>query len=229
MATLYVRMREGRHMRDTSLRWGLGLGAVAAALGIVAQIIGSQLSPRPGSSSFDSLIRYLLIAGPLFLVVLGVALGLAYFAGLRSERDLPEDANAEEMKYQWGGPHRDSALSGTVVMACYWLITSMYNFVLNLRPGGQRVGDFLVQHAVQGIIYLLLGFGLGAMGGRAPAARRLLDEIAIAPQGAESTGGNAAGQAGLTSSAEGAEASVADAASEAPVPPAAASDDEPAG
>lgn len=179
-------------MRDTSLRWGLQMGAVAAALGIVAQIVGSLLSPRPGSGSFDSVVRYLLIAGPLFLVVLGLALGLAYFAGLRAERDLPAQADAEELKYQWGGPHRESALAGTVVMACYWLITSMYNFVLAVRPGGLGIGTFLIQHLVQGIIYLLFGFGLGAIGGRAPAARRLLDEIAAAPPAAESASGEAA-------------------------------------
>jgi hypothetical protein len=42
-------------------------------------------------------------------------------------------------------------------------------------------GNLLIQRLITGVVLLLLGFGLGALGSRAPAARRLLDEISVAP------------------------------------------------
>jgi hypothetical protein len=170
-------------MRESSLRWGLGLGAIAATLGIIAEVIGAQFQPHGNQDSFDQAIKYLLIAGPLVLMALGIALGLAYFAGLRAERDRPPkpaDASPDEIP-PWGGEQRDSALAGVVVMGAYWLITMLYSFVLNLHTSA-ALGSFISQHLIQGIIFLLFGYGLGALGGRAPAARHLLDAIAIPPE-----------------------------------------------
>jgi hypothetical protein len=169
-------------MRETSLRWGLGMGAIAAALGVIAQVVGAQFRPAGSRATFDQAIKYLLIAGPLVLIALGVALGLAYYAGLRAERDRPPRASAAEDELpQWGGERRDSAVAGALVMLAYWLLTSLYAFVLGLREGGTDAGSFLGQHIIQGILFLLFGYGLGALGGRAPAARKLLDAIAVAP------------------------------------------------
>lgn len=171
-------------MRESSLRWGLGMGAIAATLGIIAEVIGAQFQPHGNQATFDQAIKYLLIAGPLVLIALGIALGLAYFAGLRAERGRPPkpaDTPPDEIP-PWGGEQRDSALAGAIVMGVYWLITMLYSFVLNLHTNTAAIGGFISQHIIQGIIFLLFGYGLGALGGRAPAARRLLDAIAIPPE-----------------------------------------------
>lgn len=168
-------------MRETSLRWGLGLGAVAAVAGIAAQLVAAQLMPSGKPAPFDVAIRYLIVAGPLVLLALGLAIGLAYLAGLRAERDRPAaPPPAPDAIPPWGGERRDSALAGTVVMAAYWVLTSLYTLVLNMG-GAPNFGTFLSQHLVQGIIFLAFGYGMGALGGRAPAARKLLDSISLAP------------------------------------------------
>ena len=171
-------------MRESSLRWGLGMGAIAATLGIIEEVIGAQFQPQGNQGTFDQAIKYLLSAGPLGLMALGIALGRAYFAGLRAERSRPPkpaDTPPDEIP-PWGGEQRDSALAGAMVMGAYWLITMLYGFVLNVHANATSISGFISQHIIQGIIFLLLGYGLGALGGRAPAARRLLDAIAIPPE-----------------------------------------------
>lgn len=166
-------------MRETSLRWGLGLGAVAAVLGILAQIVAAQFSPHGTAQPFEVVIRYLVIAAPLILLAFGIAVGLAYYAGLRAERDRPpEPPRPPDAVPPWGGERRDSALAGTIVMAAYWVLTSLYALVLNMG-GATTLGAFLSQRLTQGVLFLLFGFGMGALGGRAPAARKLLDSISI--------------------------------------------------
>jgi hypothetical protein len=171
-------------MRESSLRWGLGLAAIAAILGVIAEVIGAQFQPHGTQATFDQAIKYLLIAGPLMLIALGIALGLAYFAGMRAERDRPPrpaEAPPDEIP-PWGGERRDSALAGAVVMGAYWLITMLYSFVLSLHANVAAFASFAGQHLIQGILFILFGYGLGALGGRTPAARRLLDAIAIPPE-----------------------------------------------
>jgi hypothetical protein len=166
-------------MRETSLRWGLGMGAVAAVVGILAQIVAARLIPRGQPAPFDVAIRYLILAAPLVLLAVGLAVGLAYFAGLRAERDRPpEPPPAPDAVPPWGGERRDSALAGTIVMASYWLLTSLYGLVLN--TGGRTLGTFVTQ----GVLFLAFGYGMGALGGRAPAARKLLDDISVSPTAA---------------------------------------------
>jgi hypothetical protein len=168
-------------MRETSLRWGLGLGAVAAVVGIATQLVAAQFLPHGQAAPFDVAIRYLIVAAPLVLLAVGLAVGLAYLAGLRAERDRPpEPPRPPDAVPPWGGERRDSALAGTIVMAAYWLLTSLYALVLNMG-GAATFGSFLSQRLVQGILFLAFGYGMGALGGRAPAARKLLDSISVAP------------------------------------------------
>ncbi|HEX9057987.1 MAG TPA: hypothetical protein VF818_10695 [Ktedonobacterales bacterium] len=168
-------------MRETSLRWGLGMGAIAATIGVIAQLVGSAFQPHSNRATFDQAIKYVLIAGPLVLIALGVALGLAYYAGLRAERDRPPKVSTSPDELPpWGGERRDSWLAGVIVMAAYWLITSLYTFVLTSRTPGFTLDGFLTQKLVQGLIFLAFGYGMGALGGRAPAAHSLLDSITIA-------------------------------------------------
>ena len=168
-------------MREMSLRWGLGMGVAAAIMGVAAQMFAAHLAPTGHSASFDVAIRYLVVAAPLVLLAVGLSVGLAYYAGLRAERDRPkEPPRAPDAVPPWGGERRDSALAGTIVMACYWVMTTLYGLVLT--PGGVgTIGSFFSQHVVQGILFLAFGYGMGALGGRAPAARNLLDSIAVVP------------------------------------------------
>ena len=81
-------------MRYATFRWGLGMGLVAAALGVFALLVGAFFFPIPIASTADSVAVAILVRGMLALLALGVTLGLAYYAGLQVERDrirrLPE-------------------------------------------------------------------------------------------------------------------------------------------
>src|SRR5215472_12665903 len=74
-------------MRDSTLRWGLGMGLVGAALGIAALLIGAFFFPIPSYSSADAVAVDILVRGLLALVALGLTMGLSYYAGLRVEQD----------------------------------------------------------------------------------------------------------------------------------------------
>jgi hypothetical protein len=169
-------------VREASLQWALRLGAIAGALGLVAQIVGGRLVPT-GYTSIDKVAIGLLLDGMLLLFTLGVALGLAYFAGLRAEQARPRKGEQIDLTLTWGGERRDSALAGAVVMALYWALGTLAGFLFAPRqPGAAGVTAFLNQHVVSALVDVLLGFGMGALGGRAPAARALLDEIAGKPE-----------------------------------------------
>jgi len=163
-------------MREMSLRWGLGLGAVAAVIGLGSQLLSGLLAPRGASTTFDQTFRYLLIAAPLALLTLGIALGLAYFAGLRAEHDRPPKEGAARPD-PLSDDRRDSALAGAIVMALYCLFTTFLAVLLDLRTPTISVSTLLGQRAIQAVLFVILGYGMGALGGRVPAVRSLLDEI----------------------------------------------------
>lgn len=165
-------------MSGASLRWGLLLGAVAAALGIGAQAVGFATLPHAAGSAVDGVVGAVLIAGALGLLALVVALGLAYFAGIRVERAHPRGSlSAEATLLDPGLVNRGPALAGLLVMALYWIGTTAYGVVGDSPNGGGATSSFLTTHALLGLVFLAFGFGLGALGGRSPAARSLLDEI----------------------------------------------------
>ncbi len=134
------------------------------------------LAPRGASTTFDQTFRYLLIAAPLALLTLGIALGLAYFAGLRAEHDRPPKEGAARPD-PLSDDRRDSALAGAIVMALYCLFTTFLAVLLDLRTPTISVSTLLGQRAIQAVLFVILGYGMGALGGRVPAVRSLLDEI----------------------------------------------------
>lgn len=201
-------------MRDVSLRWGLGMGAVSAVLGTIALIAGSVVEPVQRVTTAEAAALAIFIRGILVLVTLGIALGLSYYAGLRAERArLNEDAAAAADAASVAGSSATgtegaqnqrsvAVLAGGVTMFCYWMITSLYMFVLppSTQPSTAQVDtlSFVENRLLFGIIFVLFGLGLGGLGGRAPAARLLLDRIikspvpvaiAVAPVGASAAGG----------------------------------------
>lgn len=172
-------------MRESSLQWSLRLGAIAAVLGCAAQVIGGRLVPT-GQTGIDQVAVVLVIDGMLVLIALGVALGLAYFAGIRAERDRSADPGPRDVTLSWGGERRDSALAGGIVMLIYWALTTIAAFLFAPRlPGTAGISDFVTQHLIALILFVLFGLGMGALGGRAPAARNLLAEITRRPEAAE--------------------------------------------
>lgn len=208
-------------MRDVSLRWGLGMGAVSAALGTVALILGSLVEPVQQVTTAEAAALAIFVRGIFVLVTLGVALGLAYYAGLRAERArLIEDAEPRADDAAVAGSVASepnsrsvSVLAGGVTMFCYWLITSLYMFVLpsSTQPSTATLDvlSFVENRLLFGIIFVLFGLGLGGLGGRAPAARLLLDRIvkpsagfAVVPVGAAGATGAmlAAGSATVAAS-----------------------------
>ena len=71
-------------MRQTIIRWGLGMGAVAAGLGIVSLLIGLALTSfqKPGMDP-TQLVVVILVRAIVRLLFLGMAAGLAYYAAIR--------------------------------------------------------------------------------------------------------------------------------------------------
>lgn len=169
-------------MSGASLRWGLILGAIAAALGIGAQVLGFAALPHAAGSAVDSVVGAVVIAGVLGLLALVVALGLAYFAGIQAERAHPRtQRSAAATLLDPGVVNRGPGLAGLLVMALYWIGTTVYGVIGNAPTGGNDPSSYLTTHALLGLVFLAFGFGLGALGGRSPAARSLLDELAKGP------------------------------------------------
>ena len=74
-------------------------------------------------------------------------------------------------------------LAGGLTMFWYWLITAMYIYVLpptdqSSAPKNNLL-SFIETRLLLGVIYVLFGLGLGGLGGRVPAARLLLDRLAL--------------------------------------------------
>jgi uncharacterized membrane protein len=166
-------------MREATGRWALGLGAIAALIGAAAQFVGGLFVPRQGVSSFSEIIRYLLVAIPIALVAFGLALGLAYIAGLQVERARPRTPPSDEPP-RWGNESIQSAFAGAIVMGLFCVFSALVAVLLNLRFPTTSTGALLGQRAVQTTLLVILGFGMGALGARSRAARTLLDEIAPA-------------------------------------------------
>lgn len=180
-------------MRQESLRWGGVMGLAGAILGVLALVIGRIIAPVRSYTTAESAVFSIFVQGMLVLVLLGVVLGLAYYAGLRAERDRQlVDAPATQVAAADSADSAGrlgSALAGALVMLCYWLATTFYSYTVPLnrvqRPG--PVLETLEGHIILLIVFLVLGAALGALGGRAPAARNLLDRLLVTPPPAVSS------------------------------------------
>lgn len=182
-------------MRDTMLRWGIGMGVLAAAIGTGALLLGALIEPFKQVTTADTIAVAVFVRGMLVLISIGIALGLAYYAGIRVARahfqsliasaDSPETATSTAIASLVGLPvnRRYTVLAGGLTMFCFWLITSMYIFVLPPTDPASapqtHTLSFLETRLVFGIIYVVFGLGLGGLGGRVPAARLLLERVAL--------------------------------------------------
>ncbi|HZC78113.1 MAG TPA: hypothetical protein VE258_10210 [Ktedonobacterales bacterium] len=164
-----------------SLRWGFGLGAIAAAIGAMAQLLSAVFGPIPANTTADLLVIALLIQGVLSLVALGVMFAISYLAGQRTERDRQREY-ALQGSEGTAPPDRSSAvLAGGVVAICYWFVTTL---ILYLVPATQQgsthlpdVKTFLIQSLLRGAFYVLVGAGMGGLGARSVVARQLMQSV----------------------------------------------------
>jgi MFS family permease len=163
-------------MTDTSLRKGLGMGVLAAVIGLAALFVGSWFEPRTNPTTVDLEVQYFIIAGLLAFFALAAVLGLAYFAGMRTARD-----HSDEPSWSFGDTRREAAWSGAIVVAAYWLATTLA-MLLTPHHNGSTPSDIAGRQLVAGVVFILFGYALGAVGGRALAARNLLSEISARPR-----------------------------------------------
>ena len=175
-------------MRDATLRWGLGMGVASAALGIIALLGGAFFFPIPSDSTADSVAAALLIRGILALSALGVTLGLAYYAGVRVERDrvgnLPE-ASARVALAATAQDRMGSLVAGLLVSFCWWFGTTLTGYLMPLLPqtaSSAADPSQLVWRLIWGALITTIGAGLGGLGARMIAARALLDRVILSAQ-----------------------------------------------
>ncbi len=174
-------------MRDASLRWGLKLGAAAAAIGIVLRLIGVVMAPIPAYTTAETVVVSLAVQGFLVLGSIGVALGLANYAGQRVERERQSLALAPQDTPTEGPEARDermgAVLAGLYVMLCFWFVTALYAAVAPpVQEGASRQAPNVTWLLITGVLYALLGAGCGGLGGRTVVARRLVRGV-VKPAG----------------------------------------------
>ena len=188
-----------------ALRWGAGIGAICALLGIVALVAGALAAPIHDISNAYAVALAVFVRGLLALVSLAMALILAYYAGYRVESRLtasltaqpasasaafssPTTATTTASPSASPAPSETTALriqatlSGAIALLLYWFATALYITVFGSRVGdmgavGASPASFTFWRIAQGVIYVGLGAGFGALGGRASAAQRLLRRL----------------------------------------------------
>jgi predicted transporter len=169
---------------DAGLRWGARMGAFGAALGIASYLIGALLIPwKPTQASAEAVLLTVFVRSLFVLVALGVTLGLAYYSGLRIGRErhgqhqsAVPPAVATISDDRWA-----AVLAGAIVMLLYWFVTSLY--VYAFPPFGQRDASIqgLGGRFLLGLLFICLGAGLGGLGARTAATRRLVERVIIVP------------------------------------------------
>jgi len=175
-------------MRDASLRWGLGIGGVGSALGIVVLFIASRLLPISATDtnqSFELAMTLILAQLVIRFGMLGVMLSGAYYAGVRVERERLE--GLEALREQGGEAagaqpmmgtnvdRRGSLVAGVIVMFCYWLVSTLFGLLVPPAPqsAATRGSAFdIVESAIlSGVLFMTFGAAMGSLGGRSARAR----------------------------------------------------------
>src|SRR5579884_2435342 len=157
-------------MRDTHLRWGVIIGAVGAALGLLSYIAGAVLAPVQSTRiSGDAAITNVFIHILFVLAVLGVVLGLAYYGGMRATRERLDAAQGDDAAT---ADRAGAALTGAVVMLIYWFVTRVYLYIA--PPFGTRDTSLGAMEGtvILGVVFVLMGAGLGSMGARTVTSKR---------------------------------------------------------
>lgn len=175
-------------MRETQLRWGLGTGLAGGVIGVLALVVGSVLEPLSSRNvGPEALAIMLFVRGVLVLISLGIALSLAYWAGMHVALD-----HAHLAATPAGALDRtQAALAGGIALLCYWLFTTIYIYAAALLGPRTPLLAFVESRLVFGAICVVLGAGLGGLGARAAGAHALLDRLVAASTARASAGASA--------------------------------------
>lgn len=185
-------------MRQETLRWGILMGLIAAIIGTVLFALGVLIAPLRLETSPEAVAFAYFTRGMLGFIALGVALGLAYYAGLRSERDMRRERATQMASGETGAPATQAAATapwgerwnapntGAIVMLCYWIASTVCAYVFPLTQPGvpQPQNQALTNaelHLILLVVYTLFGAGIGGIGGRSYTSRLVLDRIIVMP------------------------------------------------
>jgi len=163
------------------------MGLASAALGIFALLIGAFFFPIPLSTTADAVAVAVLVRGTLALSALGITLGLAYYAGLRVERDRLRSLPAAQTTDSQPATAQDrfgSLIAGLLVTFCWWFGTTLTGYLMPLLPetaSSAADPSQFEQRLVWGALIAIIGMGLGGLGSRTLAARALLERIVASP------------------------------------------------
>ncbi len=157
-------------MDRTSLRWGLLLGGVSAAIGIVSLLIWVALLPLQGSNAdATQIVVVILIRAVVRLVFLALALGVAYYGGYRIEQE--RTAMQGTLTSQ---RRMDAVLAGGLILLVDWLAQTVFMYATGITGQRGPVLSFVGSQLVFGVICVLFGAGLAGIGARDQASRRVL-------------------------------------------------------
>lgn len=162
-------------MQKSTLIWGLGIGLVSAVLGVAALLIGALIEPTQRQTTAEVLVAALFIRSMIALLTLAIAFGLAYYAGSRVAL---EPTSGDRVRV-------DATIAGGLVLACYWVATTIC--IVLQGNAGADTGSVLTSRVIFGVLFIIIGAGIGGLGSRAYAARQLLQNIALTAPATTST------------------------------------------
>ena len=72
------------------------------------------------------------------------------------------------------------------MLLCYWFVTTIYSYFFPATPALKGVASnglqALEQHAIYGVILVLLGAGMASLGGRTAFTRRVMSRLVMTPK-----------------------------------------------
>lgn len=181
------------------------MGLIAAILGVLAFALGALIAPLRLYTSAEAVAFAYFARGMFGFIALGVALGLAYYAGLRSERDVRRERAAQVTSGEAGsqaaqaaadapwGERWNAVNTGAIVMVCFWIAATVCSYLFPLsqpgvpQPQNQTLANAEL-HLILLVVYILFGAGAGGIGGRSYTSRIVLDRIVVMPPSLPSIG-----------------------------------------
>ncbi len=175
------------------------MGVIAAVLVTLASAGGALFAPLRLYTTAEAVAVAVFARAMLVLIALGIALGLAYYAGLRSERDMRSGRAPQSLSGEGGvqtaqaaaevtwGEKWNAVITGGIILLCFWIAATAcaYAFPLS-QPGVPQLHNQALSnaelHLVLLVVYVAAGAGAGGIGGRWYMSRIVLDRIVVMPQ-----------------------------------------------
>jgi hypothetical protein len=172
-------------MPESSLRWGGRLGALGAALGVFAYIVGSLLTPLPAQQTTgEAVIPVILVRGLFVWVALGVVFGLAFYVGMRVGREeLRASSDGRTVAPSAAATNRVPAvLAGGLVVVIWWLATRFVSALVAFPPVNRFTIQDLPGQIAFGVLFVCIGAGLGGVGARMAFTNKLAEAVIVVSQ-----------------------------------------------